>query len=98
MPCFTCDSAILNTCDNVSYSCRHRFHTTCICKNEMSLFKPQCPACNKGKLIYIKCQKQDDAALANKKELELEQARNNMIWNLKLLFVIILALFILKIV
>ena len=96
MPCVTCDSAILNTCDNVSYSCRHRFHTACILTNKLALFKPYCPSCEKGKLIYIKCHKQDEADLANKKELELEQSRNNMIINMVLLITLLVGYFILK--
>lgn len=80
---------ILCRSDNVSYSCQHRFHTACILKNDMSLFKPTCPVCEKGKLIYIKCQKQDDALLNNKKELDDEASRNDVILNVILLVIIL---------
>lgn len=52
MPCFKCQSTILNTSENVSYTCGHRYHTECILKTKLSIHKPICPACDKGTLIY----------------------------------------------
>ena len=51
MSCVKCSSEIL--CENVSYSCGHRYHIECILKSKLSLRKPTCPACDKGSLIYV---------------------------------------------
>ena len=51
MSCVKCQSAILCQADNVGYSCGHCYHISCILKTKLSIYKPTCPACNKGALI-----------------------------------------------
>jgi len=69
MSCVKCQSTLLRQDNVVRYSCGHCYHIACILKTKLSIYKPTCPACNKGNLI---CNRLKEKEIENENEDEDE--------------------------